>query len=69
MSNVWPEVRLLDTEGTLGRNAIAMAGIVSQFGLPYVQIPPESDWNDIERELASMQYRAVRYLRKDLPVK
>jgi spermidine synthase len=60
MSNVWPEVRLLDAEGTLGRNAIAMAGAVSQLGLPYVQMPPVTDWNDIEKELASMRYRTVR---------
>ena len=60
MSNVWPHVRLLDFEGALGRNAIVMAGVVSRLAPPYVESPPASNWNEIERELASMRFRAVR---------
>jgi spermidine synthase len=60
MSNVWPNVRLLDSEGFLGRNAIVMAGVVAHLRTPYVILPPETDANAIDKELATMKYRAWR---------
>lgn len=60
MSNVWSNVRLLDSEGFLGRNAIVMAGVVAQLRTPYVILPPETDANAIDKELATMKYRAWR---------
>jgi spermidine synthase len=60
MANVWPEVRLLDSEGLLGRNAIVMAGNVAQLRAPYVLCPPTAESNAIDAELATMKYRAWR---------
>jgi spermidine synthase len=57
MAYVWPEVRVLDSEGFLGRNAVVMAGVVANLQPPYVIVPPEADANAIDKELATMRYR------------
>jgi spermidine synthase len=57
MAYVWPEVRVLDSEGFLGRNAVVMAGTVGNLQPPYVIIPPETDANAIDKELATMRFR------------
>lgn len=60
MANVWPDVRLLDSDGFLGRNAIVMAGSVSQLSAPYVLIMPTAEASEIDAELATMRFRAWR---------
>ena len=60
MSNVFPNVRLLDSEGFDGRNAIVMAGAVSRLQAPSMIVPPAVDRNTIESELATMKFRAWR---------
>ena len=60
MANVWPEVRLLDSEGFFGRNAVVMAGRVANLLPPYVIVPPETEANVIDKELATMRYRPWR---------
>jgi hypothetical protein len=60
MANVWPEVRLLDSEGFLSRNAVVMAGRVVNLLPPYVIVPPETEANLIDKELATMRYRPWR---------
>jgi spermidine synthase len=58
MTKVWKNVRLLDSEGVLGRNAIVMAGDVSHLRAPYMLVPPTSDANRIDKALAAMRFRA-----------
>ena len=60
MANIWPDVRLLDSEGYCGRNAVVMAGAVANLQPPHVIIPPETDANAIDKELATMRYRPWR---------
>lgn len=60
MTNVWPQVRLLDSEGFLGRNAIVMAGSVAELQPPCVIIPPDTEANAVDEELATMKYRPWR---------
>jgi len=60
MAYVWPEVRVLDSVGFLGRNAIVMAGAVANLQPPYVIVPPEAESNAIDKELATMRYRPWR---------
>ena len=60
MSNVWPQVRLLDSQVSLGRNVVAMAGAVSHLSPPYVLVQPTADANEIDAELAMMRYRVSR---------
>lgn len=60
MANIWPDVRLLDSEGFSGRNAVVMAGAVANLQPPHVIIPPETDASAIDEELATMRYRPWR---------
>ena len=60
LASVFPEVRLLDSEGYNGRNAIVMAGVVSRLQPPGMIVPPAADPNAIESELATMKFRAWR---------
>jgi spermidine synthase len=60
MALVWDNVRILDTEGALDRNAIVMAGDVSQLDGPNVMVQPTVDTRMIERELLSMKFRPCR---------
>jgi hypothetical protein len=60
MANVWSNVRLLDSDGFFWRNAIVMAGNVSQLSAPYVLVTPTIESNAIDAELATMRFRAWR---------
>jgi spermidine synthase len=60
MSNVFPDVRLLDSVGYNGRNAIVMAGAVSGLHAPGMIVPPAADRDAVESELATMKFRAWR---------
>jgi hypothetical protein len=60
MGNVWKDVRILDSEGTLDRNAIVMGGAVSQLDTPNVTIQPAIGARQVERELLSMKFRPCR---------
>lgn len=57
MANVWSNVRLLDTVGLCGRNAIAMAGAVEELHRPYLRMRPAADADLIDSELAMMRFR------------
>jgi spermidine synthase len=57
MTKVWSNVRVLDSERVLGRNAIAMAGRVGHLRAPYVLVPPTTEASRIDKALALMKYR------------
>jgi len=56
MANVWPGVRLLDTKGLNGRNAIVLAGAVARLNKPSLLITPAAEANVIDAELAKMDF-------------
>ena len=58
MTDVWSDVRLLDSPGWQDRNAIVMAGNVAQLQQPVLLIPPAVDANVMEEELATMEFHA-----------
>lgn len=60
MGSVWSDVRILDSEGSLDRNAIVMGGSVHHLDSPNVIIHPAIDAKLIERELLSMKFRPCR---------
>jgi spermidine synthase len=60
MSNVFDDVRMLDSQGYQGRNAIVMAGAASRLKTPKVLISPTAEGGAIEAELATMTFRAWR---------
>lgn len=60
MSSVWKDVRILDSEGVLDRNAIVMGGAVIQLDTPHLTVQPAIDARRIELELLSMKFRPIR---------
>lgn len=62
MSNVFHDVRVLDSQGYQDRNAIVMAGAVSHLKTPKVLISPTAEGSAIETELATMKFRDRRPL-------
>jgi hypothetical protein len=57
MSSSWPSVRVLDSNGTRTRNAIAMAGAVADLQRPTLTLKPKTGAKTIIRELATMSFR------------
>ena len=47
MAKVWPDVRILDREGSTHRNAIVMAGGVRDLHKPTLQMPPAMDASEM----------------------
>ncbi len=58
MRSVWTDVRVLDSEGICGRNAIVMAGQVSKLREPKLLVRPKTDAHLIRSELERMRFRA-----------
>ncbi|MEK1853232.1 MAG: fused MFS/spermidine synthase [Phyllobacterium sp.] len=56
LSNVWADVRLLDTPGIWNRNALLLAGQVKELAPPMMLMPPEVGSNDIVRELDRLRF-------------
>jgi spermidine synthase len=57
MLYVWRQVRVLDSPGWNNRNAIAMAGEVSQLERPSLLVPPLKSSAEIAAELETMRFR------------
>ncbi len=57
MAAGWPNVRILDTQGSRGRNATVMADAVSQLTRRYVLVPPAVEADVIDAERAMMKFR------------
>jgi len=57
MKSVWPDVRVLDSVGVRDRNAIVMAGQVSQLREPDLLVQPDAHAKTIKNELARLQFR------------
>jgi hypothetical protein len=56
----WGRVRLLDTDGWTDRNAVIAAGAVTNLKKPKVLMPPRPGAAKLERELAILDWRAIR---------
>lgn len=57
LSNIWSNVRLLDTRGTPDRNALVMAGKVCDFVQPILLIPPSVGADEIADDLSQLAFR------------
>jgi hypothetical protein len=60
MRALWPKVRLLDTDGWVDRNAVIAAGSVTRLRKPTVLMPPRTGAKKLRRELAVLDWRAIR---------
>jgi hypothetical protein len=56
----WGRVRLLDTDGWVERNAVIAAGAVTKLRKPRVLMPPRPGGAKLVRELAILDWRAIR---------
>jgi 23S rRNA A2030 N6-methylase RlmJ len=56
----WGRVRLLDTDGWTDRNAVIAAGAVTKLKKPKVLMPPKPGIGKLTRELAILDWRAIR---------
>jgi SAM-dependent methyltransferase len=56
----WRGVRLLDTDGWVDRNAVIAAGAVANLKKPKVLMPPAPGGAKLEKELAILDWRAIR---------
>ena len=55
----WNDVRLLDTQGVIGRNALVLAGNVRALQKPTLLMPPRSHRGAIAAELEKMTFRPL----------
>ena len=60
MRRQWGRVRLLDTDGWTDRNAVIAAGAVTKLKKPKVLMPPKPGVGKLARELAILDWRAIR---------
>lgn len=56
-SSAWNDVRLLDTQGVVGRNALIVAGDVKDLRKPSLLMPPLLDRDEIAAGLDRMAFR------------
>ncbi len=56
----WRQVRLLDTDGWVDRNAVIAAGAVSKLKKPTVLMPPKPGGAKLEEQLDILDWRQIR---------
>ncbi len=60
LQKTWPDVRLLDCDGWVDRNAVLLAGAVRGLRRPNVILRPARGAKKLERDLASLTFRKLR---------
>ena len=60
LKTVWRHVRLLDSDGYVNRNAIAMAGAVQGLRRPGLRMRPATGARALRKELSQLAFRALR---------
>ena len=59
--SVWNDVRVLDTQGVIGRNALILAGNVKDLYKPTLLMPPLLDREEIALRLGQMMFRSWHF--------
>lgn len=59
--SVWNDVRVLDTQGVIGRNALILAGNVKDLRNPTLLMPPLLDREEIVLRLGEMMFRSWHF--------
>jgi SAM-dependent methyltransferase len=60
LQETWPDVRLLDCDGWVDRNAVLAAGAVRGLRRPRLTLRPARGAKKLERELESLTFRRLR---------
>jgi hypothetical protein len=61
MKTAWRNVRILDSDGWLDRNAIVAAGTVRTLRRPKLLMPPARGAGPIAKALSELTFRAIRW--------
>ena len=61
MKSAWRNVRILDSDGWLDRNAIVVAGAVGRLRRPRLVMPPMRGAGKIAKGLGELTFRAIRW--------
>ena len=60
LKTVWRNARLLDSDGYVDRNAIAMAGSVTKLKPPRLMMKPKTEARSIAADLKALDFRELR---------
>ncbi len=60
LAAIWPDVRILDTEGSTNRNAIVIAGETVRVTKPVLRAAPQISADEVDAELRAMNFRPWR---------
>lgn len=60
LQTVWPEIRLLDCDGWMDRNAVLAAGAVRGLRRPKLVVHPARGAKKLERDLDALTFRKLR---------
>ncbi|MBU6298674.1 MAG: fused MFS/spermidine synthase [Alphaproteobacteria bacterium] len=60
LKKTWSQARLLDSEGCVGRNVVAVAGAVRKLKRPKLAVRPCSSAEKIANEIKAMDFRPLR---------
>jgi spermidine synthase len=60
LKKVWKQVRLLDSDGWVDRNAVICAGAVRNLAPPLLRLRPARGARKLERHIASLDFRKLR---------
>ena len=60
LQKIWPDIRLLDCDGWVDRNAVLAAGAVRGLRRPKVIMPPARGARKLERDLDALTFRKLR---------
>ena len=61
MKTAWRNVRILDSDGWLDRNAVVAAGAVKTLRRPKLLMPPARGAGKIAKALSELTFRRVRW--------
>ena len=60
MATIWPDVRILDAQGSTDRNAIVLAGDILRVENPVLHVAPQISADELDAELRAMNFRDWR---------
>ena len=60
LKTIWRQVRLLDSDGWVDRNAVICAGAVRNLAPPLLRLRPARGAKKLERHIAALEFRKLR---------
>jgi len=60
LKKIWRQVRVLDSDGWVDRNAVICAGVVRDLAPPLLRLRPARGAKKLERHIAAMEFRRLR---------